>query len=52
MALRPHPEARRAVAAALQEIEGQIAQRSLIEAGKAPRPPVTIDAEPVREAVG
>jgi hypothetical protein len=47
LALRPHREARLAVAAALQNIEGEIAQRSLIEAGKAPPPaPVMIEALP------
>jgi hypothetical protein len=46
-ALRPHRDARLAVAAALQSIEGEIAQRSLIAAGKVPPSPViTIEASP------
>src|SRR4029077_2184899 len=39
MALRPFPEARRAVAEELHRIEGQIAQRMLEQAGK-PREPL------------
>jgi hypothetical protein len=46
-ALRPHREARLAVSAALQTIENGIAQRSLIEAGKAPATPmITVEALP------
>jgi hypothetical protein len=42
LALRPFPEARQAVAAALQQVEGSVAQKMLQQAGKAP-PGAVID---------
>lgn len=38
LALRPFPEARRAVAAELHRLEDDIARRMLVEAGKSPSP--------------
>ena len=48
MALRPFPEARRAVAEELHRIEGQIAQKMLEQAGKAgePLPSSTVIDQP------
>jgi hypothetical protein len=50
VALRPFPEARRAVAAALQQAENQTAQRLLEDAGKAPQSAV-IDQPPSGKTV-
>jgi hypothetical protein len=36
LALRPFPDARRAVAEALHQIEGEVAQKMLVQAGKPP----------------
>lgn len=46
MALRPFPEARRAVAEELHRIEGQIAQKMLEQAGK-PKEPLPSPYSPV-----
>jgi hypothetical protein len=50
MALRPFPEARRAVAAELHRVEGEIAQSMLVASAEHPRPRpslTTIDVDPV-----
>jgi hypothetical protein len=44
-ALQPYPEARKAVAEAIQRVEAETAQKLLAQAGKMPSPP-TIDHEP------